>query len=584
MATDYKLLYLQRQSLAEERIRVLVWFRNNVSSLAEAGFLKTSVAGDVAAGSVPAERLDELSAHRDVIFVETSGGLKDETDLSAVAINLVNAETGSRLVPGNGRRAIVGVIDSGFDLTHPCFSDAEKRTRIIAAWDQVNVDGAEGEPPHGFDYGIEYGREQIDRLQAGGKILVIKNEKGFGDHGTSVAGIAAGNGAPEGIFVGVAPEAELILVAYKNTVRAGGSAHLLDAICYVRERARAASRPVVINISQGDNLGAHDGTSLLERAIDNVVAEGDVLIVTSAGNERAGREIQHRHARGEVRRGVNFVLPFQLLASANMPVDGDGIELWYRRGDRFAVALRPPGGAPSAFVAPGERRPLDFPPGATAHVFSELELPTNGDNRIGIIFEKGEGWLPGRWELILRGEEVNRGDFDAWADRPNSVTVVDFPEHRADASTVTLPGNARRAITVGSSVSRPPPGPMSVEVRGGISSSSSIGPTRDGRVKPDITAPGSLITAPPMRREGSPVRFVQQRGTSMAAPHVSGTIALLWGLWPGLTAGQITSALYSTASNEPLNGVTPNTCWGHGKLDAEAAYKTLVTLMKNGGL
>lgn len=559
----------------------MLQFRTDITTLYDLGCRVTSVAGDVAAVSVPVNSLDSLKEHPEVVFVEASRPLKDETDVSAVAINLIDPVTLLRTIPGSGAGALIGVIDSGFDLTHPCFTNSEgTKTRILAAWDQANLDQIGGAPPPGFGYGIEFQRDFLNELLAAKKILVTRNQDGAGPHGTYVSGIAAGNGAPHRVYKGMAPEAELILVTYRNDVPVGGSAFVLDAIHYIRERAQACGRPAVINLSQGDNLGAHDGTSLLERAIDNVVRQGEALVVVSAGNERNG-PVSH-HARGEVERGRDFTLPFTLTSDAGHPVDGDTIELWYRGGDRFAVALKTPGGRTSRFVMPGETRVLDFASNR-AHVYSEVGHPTNGDNHVGIILEKGAGWEAGTWGLILRGEELRRGDFDAWVDRPHGVTVLGFRDFKSDAVTVTLPGNARRAITVGSFVSRPSERINIVEVRGMIELGSSFGPTRDGRLKPDLVAPGSLIMAPRIRLDSCLTCYDPERGTSMAAPHVAGVIALLWALRPDLTAAQIHAALYSTARSDTFTGATPNTSCGYGKLDAEAAYEAINNLVKNGG-
>ena len=507
--------------------------------------------------------------------------VRDEMDISVIEINLVEPITRSRLVPSDGRGALIGIIDSGFDLTHPSLLDARGRTRILAAWDQVNLSGSAGAPPMVFGYGVEYTAAKIDEHVAAQTTLTVRNHEGAGAHGTYVAGIAAGNGAPHGVYKGVASKADLILVTYRNDVPVGGSSYVLDAIDYIRRLARALGRPVVINLSQGDNLGSHDGTSRLERAIDHVIEEGDVLVVVSAGNERGGPA--SHHAQGKVEQGRELALSFALTAGPGCVVDGDTIELWYGGGDRFAVALQAPGGKRSDFIEPdGGDVVIEFPAGNQAHVHSQSSHSTNGDHRISIVLERGDGWEEGLWQLILRGDKVERGDFDAWADLPNAVTVIDFRSHQCDASTITLPGNSRCAITVGGFISRPSLCGDNRQVRGDFAPGSSAGPTRDGRAKPDLTAPATLVMAPRMRRNGHRTRYDPMSGTSMAAPHVTGVVALLWSLWPGLVAGQIRDALLSTARNDAFTGVTPNTNWGQGKLDARAAYDALSILVEKG--
>lgn len=582
MSSDFNHRCLWQEAASpEERVHVLVQFRADVSVLREMGCEVTSLADDIAGVFVRARSLEELQGHPEVLSVETPRALKDETDISAVDINLVEPVSGSRVIPGDGRGALIGIIDSGFDLTHPCFLDTRGRTRIVAAWDQANLAGSAGVPPLAFGYGVEYTGATIEGHVAARRVVVVRNHEGAGAHGTSVAGIAAGGGAPHGTYRGVAPGADLILVTYRNDVPVGGSAYVLDAIDYIRQHARASGRPVVINLSQGDNLGAHDGTSLLERAIDHVVEEGRVLVVVSAGNERGGPA--SHHARGKVERGRELALSFALVTGPGRVVDGDTIELWYGGRDRFAVALQGPGGERSDFVEPGGRDiVIEFPAGNRARVCSQTGHPANGDNRIAITLERSEAWGTAPWQLILRGDRAERGDFDAWADRPNAVTVIDFRSHQSDASTITLPGNSRRAITVGGFISRPSPCENAGEVKGDFAPGSSAGPTRDGRVKPDLTAPSTLVRTPRVRKDSRPPCYDLRSGTSMAAPHVTGVVALLWSLWPGLAAGQIRDALLSTARADAFTGVTPNTNWGRGKLDAGAAYEALCMLVEKG--
>src|SRR5690606_36379248 len=113
-----------------------------------------------------------------------------------------------------------------------------------------------------------------------------------GGHGTHVAGIAAGDGSAAGqgqpafTFVGVAPEADLIIVKVGGggTEGLGTSANALDAVNYCYQRAQALDRPIAVNMSLGDNLGPHDGTSLLERGLDNLLGGPGRAFVKSAGN------------------------------------------------------------------------------------------------------------------------------------------------------------------------------------------------------------------------------------------------------------------------------------------------------------
>lgn len=589
---DFRLRHLLWEGApSAEQVHVLLQFKDCPPSQAEVGLRVTTVAGDVAAGSIPRDKLNALRLHPQVVLVEGSRQLKDETDVSLLAINLLEPERLQRTVPGDGRGAIIGVIDSGFDLTHPCFRNTRRTaTRVLCAWDQADLADVRSQPPSPgvttpspFDYGVEYTDQRIDRLIADRKVLVIssQDETWGGMHGTYVAGVAAGNGAHDLVYKGVAPQAELILVAYKNDVPIGGSAFVLDAISYIKERARRFRKPVVINLSQGDNLGAHDGTSLLERAIDHLIEHENLLVVNSAGNEGFG----YHHAQGRVAQGQEVAVPFTLPESAQ----GDVIDLWYGQADRFALAVKPPGGERSRFVAPDETddpailRFGDGDDAPKAYIYSDLNYPNNGENRITVVLAEHDGWKAGEWKLVLRGDRVSSGDFDAWADRPGGITSLQFGQP-ALLSTVTIPGTARQILTVGGFVARAIEFVQGGAVRGELSIGSSIGPTRDGRRKPDLTAPSHLVMAPRMRLavEDFP-SYDPLMGTSLAAPHVAGVAALLWGLEPALPAAQLRAILLSTACPDSFTGGVPNSTWGNGKLDARAAHQALTPRTANGG-
>lgn len=578
---DFKLRYLLRKisERAETPVRVVIEFRGDLSAVSGLGFRPVTTIGEIATGTIPLNRLRRLEEHPDVIAVEGSSSFKDETERSPTAIKdeaegslnaigLLLPSAGLRVIPGLGRGALIGFIDSGFDLTHPCFCDPAGRTRIVAAWDQMNLGGASGAPPEGFDYGVEYRREAIDRSLSEGRTVVLKNHPRAGRHGTQVAAVAAGSAAPDSDCEGVAPEADLVFVTYRNDTPIGGSAFVIDAIGYVLKQARALRKPAVVNLSQGDNLGAHDGSSLLEKAIDLYAEREGVLVVNSAGNEREGR----RRARGRVSGGADYHLPFELKEEAGRVVDGDTIDLWYYPEDRFEVALRAPTGLQSEFIPPDVEKFIAFGDGAVAYVSSETGNPGNGHNRINVIFEKGSGWPQGRWELILRGVEVGRGDFDAWADRPDAVTLIAFEGH-ADDCTVTIPGTARNIITTSGFMTRDEHGLPA----GALAPLTSLGPTRDGRLKPDLTAPGFSIMTPATRpaAAGGTGTYTAANGTSVAAPHVTGVIALLLAHDGSLTAGGVRQALLTAARADSFTGAVPNQSWGRGKLDAGAAYEAL---------
>ena len=183
---------------------------------------------------------------------------------------------------------------------------------------------------------------------------------------------------------------------------------------------------------------------------------------------------------------------------------------------------------------------------------------------------------PGTWRLHLRGDRIEEGRVDVWierAHRPNGSSRFQArftPSSADDTCTISVPGTARWIIVAGSYITR-----LSGVTVGQISNFSSRGPTRYGLQRPTLTAPGQLIVA--ARSSDSSLqphsddRHTALPGTSMAAPHVAGLIALLLERRPGLTAEQIEQILSRSARTDFFSESAPDNTWGSGKIDAFAA-------------
>ena len=554
----------EREEKVTGDVTVLAQYAGDEAALEKAGLKIRSIAGDVVTGTIPLTAVKKLEAIAEVERVEAARAMHPDLDLAVVESRANLVHTGP---PGRrGSGVIVGICDSGCDFTHQSFRRTDGTSRILFIWDQGLTAGAGEAAPAPFGYGVEYSNAQINAALATAAPFNTVRHRDRGGHGTHVTGIAAGDGSiagqgrPGGTFVGVAPEADIIVVANASNgpEGLGTSASTLDAVNYIFQRAATLSRPCVVNMSLGDNLGPHDGTSLLERGLDNLLGGPGRAFVKSAGNAAAAR----CHAEGTVAGGATQNVSF------NQPAGDAGanqIDVWYRGGDTFRVSMVDPAGNTVGPVNVGAANTFTLPGGNTVRIDHRNNDAFNGDRRIFMTFAPGAmGTMrAGNWTVrLLSVASPTGGRFDAWIQRGEVVPGF-LPPHESTARTISTPGTAREVITAGNYVTR------GAGV-GSLASSSSRGPTRDGRRAPTVAAPGMMImSADGESSGGDPYRL--DGGTSMAAPHVTGTIALMFQKNGGRTQDQIKRCLESSARSDAQTGPVPNTAWGAGKLDANAA-------------
>ncbi len=561
------------------------------------------LAEDIATVRIPLSRFGELADSRDVRSID--GGVEftpSMLDRSRAAIGADRVQVGYGLNrPYTGKGVIVGIVDSGIDEDHRDFQDATGRTRILYMWD---VSDKNGPTPAGFDHGREYTASDIN---AG----VCTQMDGQG-HGTHVAGIAAGNGASsDGINTGIAPEADLIIVHGTRAADGNGgftSDDVIDGCKYIFQRATELGRPAVINLSLGGHAGGHDGRSLYERALTALTGPGRI-IVAAAGNE--GSKLIH--AGATLLSGQAADIPFGLQAPLGgmlIYYDGPGITATVVARDPLTYA---PLAYLTPYVSPGnkvEQQPLVVGGVLLGRITIDASMtndPESGSSVIAVVIDNADGAAAPEnilWSVFLGGA----GRFDAWAFQ-SEFSASDFGIVGVlpgdNTMTLGIPASSKKVIAVASCVTKNAwvdvlglpeiqdnlcSGVGIAEV-GSLSCFSSIGPTRDLRNKPEITAPGEAIFSArshdlSIGAERGPgvvpassvplglPDYQKLEGTSMAAPHVTGAIALLLQRNPNLDYDGVMTILSSSAIH-PYPGFVPNYAWGYGVLNIWGAMLEL---------
>jgi hypothetical protein len=522
---------------------VSVFIRSDASAqdLNDLGAHVRSQACDLFTAFIPLSVIQRLEQSSTVHAIELARPLFPRLDFARTYTGIDTVQTGPPPVTGAG--VIVGVIDTAFDVYHPGFRTAAGATRALFLWDQslAPVGGESGPPtgiglpgfmPAGGTFGVEYDQAAItaELAAAPPAYQTVRHGGTTDEHGTHVAGIAAGNGLGSlgGNFTGAAPSADIIFVSPRFnvpfTTGFADSTFVADAFSYIFARAAQLGKPCVVNMSLGDRQGAHDGSDLGERFLDARLTIPSRAITLAAGNDTG----LGSHAAGMVPGGgtANLVLNYSA-PPLGQTHRNDDLEIWYDGHDRFTVTVTGPMGAPNTVgpVAPGGNSTVVLSNGTQVRVTSVLGDPRNGDNLISVILTLPVGGaLTGNWTIVLAGTTVLNGRFDGWIDVNNGGRGRwQAPFVQETALTISPPATARRPISVGNHEKVGPP-PT-------IRASSSLGPTRDGRIKPEIATVGTNVMAPRSRNMNAVAPgalYVSMTGTSMAAPLVAGACAQLF--------------------------------------------------------
>lgn len=494
-----------------------------------------------------------------------------------------------------GEGVLVAILDSGIDWRMQEFRNSDGSTRIRYLWDQTlgaegisetedrtepgTADSFAGRPPEGFRLGVEFDSDQINQAlsaaTAGQQFELLPSVDTSG-HGTAVAGIAAGNSSA---YQGVAPEAELLIVklGLPDVSSFPRTTEIMRGVTYAVRKAIELKMPVVINLSFGNTYGAHDGSSLLERFLDNSAEIGRTVICVGSGNEGnsgghlAGNLLEGQENGGAAGRtgtgggggamgsgsipGAGFgggsgsafgssgaAVPSRMGNAVARPASVElavaeyerslNVQLWKNYCDDYRIYLRSPGGREAQLpeminggkyvlrleqteimVYFGEPAPYAVP---EEIYFEMLPLERNYINS-------------GVWTIRLEPVRVVTGRYYFYL--PSAAvrgTGTGFYRSTPEV-TLTIPSTAAKVISVGAYDSTYE-SYADFSGRGYADANRTIGIVAAGLAKPDLAAPGVGILAPDIYGGYNPFT-----GTSFATPIVAGSAALLmeWGIVRG---------------------------------------------------
>ena len=581
---------------------------NAAEVLRQYGCKELARVGDISIAAIPLSKLGALSCGRQVKRIETGRRCSIQMDTTRLVVNAEKVYTGEGLSQSyTGRGVVVGVQDIGFDLTHPNFYSADMRQyRIKALWDQLSRDTIGSTLYVGRDY---VGREALLKLKH-----PIDGETQT--HGTHTAGIAAGSGAEGNGAVspyrGMACDADLVLVD-----NAADNASLIDprdyykftyatdalGFKYIFDYAERMHQPCVINFSEGSSQDFHGYDQLYYELLAKLIGPGRI-IVSSAGNDGARNSYIHKNI-GKERAGAfimgnekrfsctakskqAFTFRVSVYDNVSSPqiVDISTVNVCNAQDSLLTDSLLVGGKKYKWRVL---AYPNSYDTSETAYDF-QLSSPSKlGDSPQVSL------------QVMGRDADIELYRMSGYMFPHSLDPVLDAGDCRY---TIFSPSSSPDVICVGSTSYRTQfvnyLGEKKVYDSGqkGIRSAfSAMGPTLDGRIKPDVMAPGQNIISSystffinnpknvnasvksdvrHFEYNGRTYAWNANAGTSMSAPVVTGAIALWLQADPTLTPADCLEIFAKTCSHYDTSLSYPNNLYGYGQIDVAAGLREVL--------
>lgn len=540
---------------------LIIKYSGNLEAVREIASSVTELSNEYAILTVPESRIEQLTRVPQIEYIEKPKRLFFEAANGKRASCILPVQAAPLKLYGKG--ILTAVIDSGIDYSHPDFRNTDGSTRIRALWDQSIA----GNPPEGYFLGTEYTQDQINAaLQEPTKVRQeqVVPSRDVSGHGTSVAAIAAGNGRGSvgGIYAGVAPESELLIVKLGNPRREGfpRTTELMQGVDYVLRKALEYRMPVAINISFGNTYGSHEGTSLLERYLDDMSNYWKSVICVGSGNE--GTSAGHTSGMLKEREEQRVELGVQQREPAL------NVQLWKSYVDEVDISVIGPSGVrvgPISERLGTQRFRID-----ATEILLYYGKPSPYQTNQEIYFDfipTGSYIDSGVWQFVLTPRKVVTGIYQMWLPSQSVLNQGTAFLNPVSSDTLTIPSTASRVVTVGAYDARSF-SYADFSGRGALEKNAEMWVQ-----KPDLAAPGVRVTT--AKAGGG---YGEYSGTSFAVPFVTGSAALLmeWGIIRGndpyLYGEKVKAYLRRGARHLPGYERWPNNQLGYGALCLENSF------------
>lgn len=575
------------------------------------GVIIGSKSKDIWTAFVPLEQVEAFTKVLGIEYIEVDRPAAAQMNSARVQTHVDSVHQGINLpqaYTGNG--VVLGVIDGGFDYTHPAVFDTSYSSfRLKSVWEQKTI----GTPPSAYGFGAEY----TDSTSIFDKVT----DNSIFSHGTHVAGIAGGSGygGPSGnneLFRGMAYNSDLVFVGINPSLNMWlntGLTDMIDGINYIYDYAANVGKPAVANLSWGNPIGPHDGRALFSQACDNTTGSGRIFVL-SAGNN-AGRKVHLQKTFSPTDTVVKTFIQF----GAGLPSKTNWVDIWADTANNYCLqfSLYNVFGlltSSATFCLDDQTHQIEMIGTNNDTCFITMTTVRNEYNgKAHILLDI----LDRTNNKLLMNVSGTNGKVDMWQGYvlesigyygAFAKDIYSFSVNGDDAMSSSDMASTNSAIAVGAYASKVNFTNVSGSSNNNtgqalynIASFSSKGPTADGRIKPNITGPGSVLGSsvnsqdPSFLLGGSSYSSVSNKfvsplngltysyamlqGTSMSSPAVAGIVALLLEANPSLDPYQIQNLLYNTAIKDTYTGTIPsggNNIWGWGKVNAyQALYSSL---------